>query len=216
MELTCEQAQLKLLVSADETIGGPLLHAVARALSTTLCTLAILGGLYAASPLAGAWLLNRAIKAGDLATMNWLVDWSGVKESLRRSILARLDEKTLLRPSNAGWLAKAKYTLTDVLAPTMVDSLLDDRVTPEGFTAYMGPHSPKAEAARAAGLDPDTMPSANVLTRIHHAYFLDLTHFEIELVDRWDAGKVFRTRLELRNFVWRLSNVEMLSLGQGA
>jgi len=193
-----------------------LLKAVSRAVSTTIITASVLVCLYAASPFAGAYLLNRAIKAGDAQTMNALVDWDAVKDSLRRSILARLDDKALLRPANPGWLAKAKYTLTDVVTPLMVDSMLDDRVSPEGFTTYMGPNSPKAQAARAAGHDPDTMPGASVLTRIKHAYFLDLTHFEIELADRWDAGKVFRTQLELRDFAWRLVRVDMMAMGEGA
>jgi hypothetical protein len=193
-----------------------LRKAISRALSTTICTLAIVLCVYIVSPFAGAFLLNRAIKAGDTATMNALVDWEAVKDSLRRSILTRLDEKALTRPDHPGWLAKAKFKITDAIAPMMVDSMLDERVSPEGFTTYMGPHSPKAEAARAAGIDPDTMPGADVLKRIKHAYFLDLTHFEIELTDRWDPGKVFRTQLVLSDFVWRLARVEMVSLGEGA
>ena len=193
-----------------------MLKAISRALSTTIITASVLLCVYAASPMAGAYMLNRAIKAGDADTMNLLVDWDAVKGSLRRSILARLDDKALLRPSNPGWLAMAKYTITDAVTPLMVDSLLDERVSPDGFATYMGPHSPKAEAARAAGLDPDTMPGASVLARIKHAYFLDLTHFQIELADRWDPGKVFRTQLELRDFAWRLVRVDMLSMGEGA
>jgi len=193
-----------------------VLKAISRAVTTTIITTSVLVCVYAASPFVGAFVLNRAIKAGDAETMNLLVDWDAVKDSLRRSILARLEDKALLRPSDPGWLAKAKYTITDAVTPLMVDSVLDDRVSPDGFTTYMGPHSPKAEAARAAGLDPDTMPGASVLTRIKHAYFLDLTHFEIELADRWDAGKVFRTQLELSGFAWRLVRVDMLSMGEGA
>ena len=168
------------------------------------------------SPFGAAYLLNRAIRNGDAATMNALVVWPEVKDSLRRSILQRLDEKALVRPDNPGWLEEAKYSITDAVGPLLVDYMLDQRVSPEGFTAYMGPHSTKAEAARAAGLDPDAMPSANVLKRIRRANFTDLTHFQIEIVDRWDDGKVFLATLELQGFMWRLSNVEMLSLGQGA
>jgi len=193
-----------------------LRKALSRALNTTVCTLAVLVSAYVVSPFAGAFVLNRAIKDADAATMNALVDWQAVKASLRSSILIRLDEKALTRPEHAGWLERAKFTLTDALAPVMVDSMLEERVSPQGFATYMGPNSPKARQVREAGLDPDTMPSANVLKRIKHAYFLDLTHFEIELADRWDEGKVFRAVLELRDFAWRLSRVEMVSLGAGA
>lgn len=193
-----------------------MMNAISRAVSKTVITVAVLAGLYAASPLAGAYLLNRAIKAGDAATMNALIDWQPVKDSLGRSILTRLEERALARPVHPGWLERAKYKLTDAVGPYMVDYMLGERVTPEGFTTYMGPHSPKAEAARAAGLDPDMMQGASPLDRIRHAQFLDLTHFQIEIVDRWDPGKVFLTTLELRDFLWRLSSVEMLALGEGA
>jgi len=193
-----------------------VLKTIGRAITSTITLSAVLVSLYLVSPLVGAFVLNRAIKSGDDATMNALVDWHAVKDSLRGSIMARLNEKALARPPKPGFLAEVKYEVTDVLAPMMVESMLDERVSPSGFTTYMGPHSPKAEAARAAGLDPDTMPSANVLHRIKHAYFLDLTHFEIELADRWDEGKVFRTVLEYSDFLWRLKSVEMVSLGEGA
>ena len=193
-----------------------MLKIISRAVTTTVSTLAVLVSLYTLSPFAAAYLLNCAIKSGDAATMNALVLWPEVKDSLRRSILLRLDEKALARPDSPGWLQQAKYTVADTVSPLMVDYMLGQRVSPDGFTAYMGPHSAKAEAARAAGLDPDMMPSANVLKRIRSTSFTDLTHFQFKIVDRWDAGKEFLATLELRGFMWRLSNVEMLSLGEGA
>ena len=193
-----------------------MLKTIFHAVNATIITVSMLVALYTLSPLVTAYALNNAIKSGDDATMNVLVDWPAVKQSLRVSILQRLDEQTLLRPGHPGWLQSVKYTIADAVGPLMVDHVLGQRVSPEGFTAYMGPHSPKAEAARAAGIDPDTMPSADVTKRIRRANFTDLTHFQIEIVDRWDAGKVLLATLELRGLLWRLSNVEMLSLGQGA
>ena len=193
-----------------------MLRFASRTLNVIVLTGALLVAGYTLSPLATAYALNGAIKAGDAATMNTLVDWTSVRTSLRSSILQRLDEKALARPDNPGWLQSVKYTLTDAVSPYMVDHLLSQRVSPEGFTEYMGPHSPKAEAARAAGLDPDKMPSANVMKRIRRANFTDLTHFQIEIVDRWDDGKVFLATLQLQGVLWRLANVQMLSLGEGA
>lgn len=191
-------------------------RAVMRALSTTINTAAVLLCMYLASPFVGAFLINSAIKANDTARMNALIDWDSVRNSLRRSIMVRLGEKAAARPANPGFFTSVKYELTDALSPMMVEQMLAERVSPSGFATYMGPNSPKAQAARAQGLDPDTMPNANVLKRIGHAYFRDLSHFEIELSDRWDEGKVYRTVLELRDLVWHQQSVEMVSLGQGA
>ena len=170
---------------------------------------------YTLSPFATAVVLSAAIKNSNIAVMDALVDWQGVRESLRASIMQRLDEKAQVRPDDAGFLEKVKYKLTDTIGPYMVDYMLDERVSPAGFTLYMGPHSPQAEKVRAQGIDPDALPAANTFTRIRRANFVDLTHFQIELVDRWDSEKVYLTELELRGLFWQLTRVDMLALGRG-
>lgn len=171
---------------------------------------------YTLSPFASAYVLGHAIKTNNASLMDVLVDWDGVKSSLRASILRRLDEKAQTRPVAAGVMESVKFTLTDTLSPYMVDYILGQRISPAGFALYMGSHSPQAEKVRALGIDPDTLPSANTLKRIHRSNFSDLTHFQIEIEDRWDPEKVFLAELELRDFVWRLARVEVLSLGKGA
>ena len=191
-----------------------------KALTTTLTTFLTAFGLlvsaYTLSPLAFAVVLHAAIKNGDAKTMNAMVDWPSVKSSMKQSILQRLDEKALARADNPGWLEQAKYTLTDTISPYMVDYVVAQRITPEGFTLFMGPNSPMAIKAREAGLDPENMPSGSILHRIRRANFTDWTHFEFEMVDKWDVGKVLLVRLELRDIFWQLTSVEMLALGDGA
>ena len=193
-----------------------LMTAIRRAVVTTITTFSLLVCAYALSPMATAALLGNAVKDNNVDLMNALVDWQGVKKSLRVSILARLSEKAQDRPVASGVMESVKYSLTDTLSPYMVDYVLSQRVSPAGFNLYMGPHSPMAEKVRAQGIDPDTLPSANTLKRIHHATFRDLTHFEIEIEDRWDPEKVLLATLEFSNFFWRLTKVDMLSIGKGA
>ena len=171
---------------------------------------------YALAPLGYAMVLHAAIKNGNAPMMNALVDWPAVKFTMRRSIMQRLNEKALARADNPGWLEQAKYTLTDTISPYMVDYIVAERITPEGFTLFMGPNSPMALKARAAGMDIDNMPSGPILHRIRRANFVDATHFQFEVTDKWDQGKVFLAVLELQDFMWRLTSVEMLSLGEGA
>lgn len=195
-------------------------NALTKALTTVATTLLTACGLlvsaYTLAPLGFAMALHAAIKDGNAPLMNALVDWPAVKFTMKRSILQRLNEKALARADNPGWLEQAKYTLTDTISPYMVDYIVAERITPEGFTLFMGPNSPMAIKAREAGMDIDNMPSGNTLHRIRRASFADVTHFEFEMVDKWDQGKVFLAVLELKDFMWRLSSVEMLSLGDGA
>jgi Protein of unknown function (DUF2939) len=192
------------------------MKALRQAVGTAVTALALLTCAYTLSPMATAALLGKAVKDNNIDLMNAIVDWQGVKDSLRASILARLDEKAQNRPVAAGVLDSVKFTLTDTIGPYMVDYVIDQRVSPAGFNLYMGPHSPMAEKVRAQGIDPDTLPSANTLKRIHKAYFRDLTHFEVEIEDRWDPTKVLLAKFELRDFMWRLGKVDMLSIGNGA
>ena len=193
-----------------------LIKALKQAVGSGVTALALLVCAYTLSPMATAALLGNAIKTSNAGMMDALVDWEGVKTSLRASILQRLDEKAQSRPVAAGVIDSVKFTLTDTLSPYMVDYILGQRISPEGFTLYMGPHSPMAEKVRAQGIDPDTLPSANTLKRIRRAYFRDLTHFEIEIEDRWDPEKVLLAQLELRGFIWQLARVDVLALGRGA
>jgi Protein of unknown function (DUF2939) len=193
-----------------------IIKAIRQAVGSTVTMVALLVCAYTLSPLATAYLLGGAIKTSNVAMMDALVDWDGVKTSLRASILQRLDEKAQSRPVAAGMLDSVKFSLTDTLSPYVVDYVLKERVSPAGFTLYMGSHSPMAEKVRAQGIDPDSLPSANTLKRIHRMNFRDLTHFQIEIEDRWDPEKVLLAELELRDFVWRLARVDMLSIGKGA
>lgn len=193
-----------------------MLKIVKQAITSTLLMVALAVCGYTLSPFATAVVLSGAIKNNNVALMDAIVDWQGVKESLRVSILRRLDEKALARPDKPGMMERVKYTLTDTIGPYMVDYTLDQRVSPAGFALYMGPHSPQAEKVRAAGFDPDSLPSANTFKRIRHANFTDFTHFQIEIVDRWDPDKVFLAELELRGVIWQLARVDMLAMGAGA
>jgi Protein of unknown function (DUF2939) len=183
---------------------------------STVTMLGVLVCCYTLSPFAAAGLLGQAVKTNNVDMLNRLVDWDGVRTSLRASILQRLDEKSKNRPVEAGFIDSVKFTLTDTIGPYMVDYVLDQRVSPEGFILYMGPNSPMAQKVRAQGIDPDTLPSANTLKRIHRSNFRDLTHFEIEIEDRWDPEKVLLAEFELRGWFWQLAHVEALALGKGA
>jgi Protein of unknown function (DUF2939) len=192
-----------------------LITIVKRAIGSTVVTFALAVAAYTVSPFATAMVLSNAIKTSNVSLMDTLVDWQGVRTSLRATILQRLDEQALARPEHHGFLDSVKFTLTDTFGPYMVDRMLNERVSPAGFTLYMGPNSPQAMKVRATGIDPDTLPSADTLKRIRNATFIDLRHFQIEMIDRWDPGRVYLAVLERNGFLWRLARVDMLALGAG-
>lgn len=182
-----------------------------RALQSVACALALAIALYAAWPFATALKLHHSIKSGDTAWMNALIDWDATRTSLRLSIEMRLQEKAAQRPDNPTFLQKVKFAVADAVSPYVVDHMIAQRLSPEGLTAYARKPAPGAVAAADGEPPPDT-----TLQRLRRFGFLDLTHVQFEVVDKIDPGKAYRAVLELKDFVWRLTRVEMLSLGSDA
>ena len=181
-----------------------------RHIRPAFCSLVLIGMGYAAYPLGTAVVLHTAIKSGNAELITGMVDWDGVRQSLKASILTRLGEQAQQRPSHPTLLQKVGFKLADYVAPRMVDYMIENRVTPQGFIQYMGPKP--AELTAGAG----AQPSGSMLERIRRAKFVDYDRFEFQVVDRFDPGKEFLAVFELKDFLWRLTRVEMLSLGRGA
>jgi hypothetical protein len=187
-----------------------MLAAVKTCLTVLVLSVSLTVAAFVLYPIATAGVLQMAIKSGDADIMNALIDWSSVKSSLRTSILQRLDEKERSVSEGASGLEKVAFEVLRGLSPLMVDHMIAERVSPDGFTKYLGPHSPEESEALAAGRP---IPSANMLERVRKAEFVDWSHFQLEVVDRWDPGKIYRVSMVLHEAIWKLDGVEMLALG---
>lgn len=169
---------------------------------------------YAASPFLAAVMLHAAIKSGWSSYVERQVEWDGVRASIKESIGDLVAEQTLLRPVNAGFIQNLKYKVSDYVSPWVINYTIDSRVTPEGFIEHMAPTAEeKAADARMiqAGLTPNR---PGILSRIKRAKFVGLYAFEIELKDKRDPTREYLATFELRRWGWKLTRVDVLSLGR--
>lgn len=193
-----------------------------RYFSPAILPVLFAGLAYGAWPAFDAYRLERAITVSDIGAVRIQVDWVGVRESLRASILARLSEAKRQRPLQASFATLIRYNLADRWAPGIIDKRLAEDVTPEGFVRYMSAAPPpgKPVPVRVGRYvtvmlpgPPSATASRPTFERIRKAGFQSLTRFAIDIEDRFDPGKVYRAVLSLEDFAWKLAEVQMLSLG---
>lgn len=104
---------------------------------------AALIAIYIASPWIAAQRLAKALKSGDPAAIDRMVDFPSVRESLSSQLTAKLNAEMRDDPEAA---ANPFAGLVTLIAPTLVSQLVNVIVTPEGI-AKLSREAMKAEAA---------------------------------------------------------------------
>lgn len=102
--------------------------------------------LYVASPWLAAARLSEALKSGDPAAIDRMVDFPSVRSSLSSQIQSRLNAEMRADPETANNPFAGLVTL---LAPTAVNAIVSYIVTPEGL-AKLSKEAQRADAADEA------------------------------------------------------------------
>src|SRR4051795_3281121 len=89
-----------------------------------LCVLLLL--VYVASPYVSFWHFTEAVRSGDSAAISSRLDFPAVRASLKKQLVARFAAKTA---SHKRW--------SSLLGPTLIDTIVDAYVTPEGIAALL-------------------------------------------------------------------------------
>jgi hypothetical protein len=154
--------------------------------------------IYAAYPYFVLFELGQAIRHGDAATLERLVDWDGVREGLKEDVC---DDVTELAPAQAQAVKSG-----DALPPFgfsfvrgIAGNMIDENVTPEGLVS----------AARQAGLDAlagsqSAPPAADDMPQIEWAFFDGPTGFVVTLRPAAPGMGAIRIRLELQDSHWKV------------
>ena len=88
-----------------------------------ICVVLLL--VYCASPYFSFWRFTAAVQSRDAAAISARVDFSAVRASLKRQLVARFANKT---SSHKRW---------SNLGPTLIDAIIDAYITPEGIAALL-------------------------------------------------------------------------------
>jgi hypothetical protein len=86
---------------------------------------------YVAYPYLTLYWLDRAVLTGNTATLESLINWPLVRQQLKSDVKLALIESAQTQVGKGNFAGIFGGALTALLAPTVVDSAIDEWVTPE-------------------------------------------------------------------------------------
>ena len=210
--------------------GGTLLLRLTmfRFLRPALLPILFVVAVYSASPFVAAYRLHESIRSGDVAAVEGQVEWSTVRESLRGSIKEHLAIAAVDRDVTPSFFKRLKYKIANKLSPLFLGSMLDKRVSAQGFVDYMAAKkkidpflararrvpgrffASTAEAGTVAVAE-QPKPAMGMLDLIQSIEVPSLTQIAFVVSDKFDPSRAYRAVLELRDFAWMLTEVRVLT-----
>jgi hypothetical protein len=164
-----------------------------------ICVVVLLLLVYGASPYFSFWRFTVALRSGDTVALDARVDFPAVRESLKRQLA------TYFSPEKMGEKRiknKRLASLVTALRPTIIDTLVDAYVTPEGLAELIADpnvvkhmRSPQAppQFRDVKGID---------WSNVKYAFF---TSPRVFVVDR-DGIKL---RFRFQGLGWRLNKLDL-------
>ena len=161
-----------------------------RARWPVLAVFVVLSSSYIAYPYLTLFRLGQAIRSGDSATLQKLVDWPAVREGIKEDVC----DMVLDAPTQAS-AGQADATLPPFGASFVrgiASSSIDRSVTAEGLVAAASTSAPR----HAQGAD----------IRVNWAFFEDPAVFAISLSAPGQSEPI-KLQLELRHGTWQVRRV---------
>lgn len=197
-----------------------------RILAVTLLLL-IVSGAYAATPFLAMWQVREALRAGDVKTLEQKVDWAAVRRSLKesrgatRAVIAEYSEASV----DAGPKPGLWQRLKNAAAPMFADPLIDRYMTAEGAPKLyalrnswrekvrptIGLSEPKTVLSETAWANGSLDRALSIAKRVERAAFASPTRVEVVLRDRYREDRRWKAALELQDWSWRITEVQILS-----
>jgi hypothetical protein len=81
--------------------------------------------IYGASPYFSFWRFTAALRSGDSAALSSRMDFPAIRASLKKQLVARFAQRT------------ATHKWWNNLGPTLIDTIIDAYVTPEGIATLI-------------------------------------------------------------------------------
>lgn len=177
--------------------------------------------LYAASPFATAWTLKEAIKTGNTAVVDQLVEWDSVRVSLRQSMTALALDRPMdfhappgmsvaaaSSGESQGWWQRVKGYFGVAAVERLINRYANAEGLPTLFTygqAYKRYVAGVEEPPKTLANLPQRM--ADFFSRLRHAEFVTATAFEIEMADKTDPSRRFTGLFRFRDMRWKLTEL---------
>jgi hypothetical protein len=169
---------------------------------------ALFVAIYFASPLFALNALQSAARAGDQDRLSLLVDFPSVRDNLKSSVSARLLKSVRDDPQTAN---NPFAALGVLMAPVIVDRVIDAYVTPDGISAMIK----TGKAPKLGGDGSAPQASTDAASQLQKSLgYIDLDHFRATLARAGSPGVEWGLVLERRGlFGWKLVRID-LPLGE--
>ena len=176
-----------------------------------LAAMSLLTACYFALPFWTALELKRAIRNGDVATVEARVEWDSLRTSLRQSLTEQAPNEVRRRFSRIPFIQKYAEKFAASYSEPVVNKMVDSFGSAEGLIRLMswkeatfGPKPPKTLAGIASEMS----------SRVKRVAFVSLTRLETVISDRNDPKRHIFSALELRDTGWKLTDMRILSMAE--
>ena len=152
-----------------------------------ICVLLLL--VYGASPYFSFWRFTAALRSGDSAALSSRMDFSAIRASLKKQLVARFAQ------------GKTGHKWFDNLGPTLIDTIIDAYVTPEGIAALISNPEVLKNLRHPQQFRFPTGKTQD-WSKIKHAFFTGPRTFAVE-------REGIQLRFRFTGFSWKLYDVDL-------
>ena len=171
----------------------------------------VIGG-YIASPFVTAWSIREAVRNGDAAYLERVIDWPSVRETLKPTlgrIALNLPDPDQQPVNNPGlWQRFKAY-----MGQGALDRVVDSYITPQGLPQLFAWRKSYRENITA---EPDEAKLYVIQERIKRAWdrvkraeFTSVTKFEMDMADKHDPNRIYLGKMELTGLGWQLKELRV-------
>ncbi len=182
---------------------------------SALLFIAALG--YVAAPFYTAWTIRDAAKTGKPHVLASHVYWPTVKVSLKKS----LKKIAVVQPQSAntsdkppGFFSRFWTRIKTSFSYSAVDRLVDRYGNPDGFARIFDYGRIYRTKIRGWKDPEEGLPLLQkiqaVWARVKRAEFISLTRFEMDMIDKFEPGRMYCGVLEFRDWRWMLTELRVL------
>ena len=175
----------------------------------------LLAAAYLASPFVTALSIREAVRNGDAAYLEKVIDWPSVRETLKPAV-----SRIVLSMPEAGQDPVTQLGLWQrfktYMGQTALESAIDSYMTPEGLPQlfswrkfYRDNLSSEPDEAKVFTV-PERIKRS--WARVKRAEFTSLIDFEMDMADKHDPNRIYLGKLKFTGLGWQLKELRIKML----
>jgi Protein of unknown function (DUF2939) len=180
-----------------------------------LMTAAVLiAATYVGWPIYSALDLKRAIRAGDVATVQDRIHWPTFRQSLHTVMIQEAPEQARQKFARIPIVRKFAEKIAVRFSHDVADAMVENYGNAEGLI-YLAGLKASEERQRGAPAAHRSLGhvALELYQRLQWVSFKSLTQLEIEIADRVDPKRRILGAMELKDSGWKLTSFRLYRVG---